>query len=98
MNTVANRLTHIVMIAATIAAFVMIQPAKAAPVTDTNAVSSQAAKVVMLPRVMVTGKREQATNIVYLQRVTVTGKRIESNELMQARKDSKPANLLVAMR
>jgi len=98
MNTIANRLTHIVMIAATIAAFVMIQPAKAAPVTDTNAVSGQAAKVVMLPRVTITGKREQATNIVYLQRVTVTGKRIDSNELMQARKDSKPANLLVAMR
>lgn len=100
MNTTANRLTTTVMVAAAIAAFVMIQPAKAAPAVDTNAASAKkASAVVMLPKVTVTGKREHGTSIVYLERVVVTGKRVDNRKEMQAQKDSKPAAaMLVAMR
>ena len=49
MNATANRLTHAVMIAAALAACFMVQQARAA--------DAATAKVVMLPKVMVTGKR-----------------------------------------
>jgi len=98
MNTTATRLTHTVMIAAALAAFVMIQPAKAAPAVDATAVSGTSAAIVMLPRVTITAKRVQATEIVHLPRVMVTAKRADSNELMQARKEAAPAAMLVALR
>lgn len=98
MNATANRLTTTVMVAAAIAAFVMLQPAKVAPAAGTNAVSAKAPAVVMLPKVTVTGKREKAASIVYLQRVVVTGKRVDNRNGMQAQKDNKPAAMLIAMR
>lgn len=89
MNATANRLTHAVMIAAALAACFMVQQARAA--------DAATAKVVMLPKVMVTGKRVQPAQVVYLQRVEVTGKRAaDSRDTLQAGKDGK--DVLVAMR
>ena len=95
MNTIANRLTHIVMIAAVLAALFMIAPAKAASATAGAAASAKAAPVVMLPRVVVTGHRVLTEQIVYLPRVVVVGKRVDSTDSMQARKTN---TVLVATR
>ena len=95
MNTTANRLTHIVMIAAVLAAIFMIAPAKAAPATAGMAASAKADSVIVLPRVVVTGRRVQAEQIVYLPRVVVVGKRVDSTDGLQARKAS---TVLVATR
>lgn len=96
MNTAAvQRLTHAVMIAATLAACVMAQGALAAPAAgDVN-------QIVHLPRVEVTGKRPQAVpqQVVHLPRVMITGKRADTAETMHARQpQSKPASDLVALR
>ena len=95
MNTTANRLTHLVMIAAALAACFMIQQVKAAPANAGAVASAKAAGVIMLPRVVVTGKRVQLEQVVYLPRVVVVGKRVDSTDGMQARKAS---TVLVATR
>jgi hypothetical protein len=96
MNTTANRLTHTVMIAAALAACFMVQQARAGQASPAPAATVQSAKVVMLPRVVVTGHRVQPMQVVMLPRVVVTGKHIDTNETRQAGND-KPA-VLVAMR
>jgi organic hydroperoxide reductase OsmC/OhrA len=75
-----TRLTHTVMIAAALAACFMVQHAAAAPQAATEAQA-----VVVLPRVVVTGKREAPQQIVHLERVTVIGKRVSEPQTMQAR-------------
>jgi hypothetical protein len=97
MNTTANRLTHAVMIAAALAACFMAQQTRAAQAAPAPAAVAPATKVVMLPKVVVTGKRVQPMQVVYLPRVEVTGKHVaDSRDTMQAKKDGKA--VLVAMR
>lgn len=100
MNTARiQRLTHVVMIAAALAACVMAQGALAAPAVD-----PKAAEVVVLPRVEITGKRvalEAAQPVVHLPRVTITARRLDATDPMQAearKNDVKAAAQLVAMR
>ena len=95
MNTTANRLTHIVMIAAVLAAIFMIAPAKAASATVGTAASAKVAPVIVLPRVVVTGRRVQPEQVVYLPRVVVVGNRVDTSDGMQARKAN---TVLVATR
>ena len=96
MNTTATRLTHTVMIAAALAAGFMVQQARAGQASPAVAASVQSTKVVVLPRVVVTGHRMQPMQVVMLPRVEVTGKHVDATETRQARSD-KPA-VLVAMR
>ena len=95
-----QRLTHVVMIAAALAACVMAQGALAAPAVD-----PKAAEVVMLPRVEVIGRRAvvqpAARQVVHLPRVTITARRMDATDPMQAearKTDGKLAGQLVAMR
>jgi hypothetical protein len=94
MNANATRLIHAVMIVAALAAVVIAMPAHAAP--------AKGAEVVVLPRVVVTGKHVEATQAtITLPRVVVTGRRTDAAGAMQARRDdaqAKRTTTLVAMR
>ncbi len=92
MNTTATRWTHTVMIAAALAACFIAQHAVAAP--------ANSGKVVMLPRVVVTGHRVQPV-VVQLPRVVVTGHRTDAADSAQAKREEaspKRVTTLVAMR
>ena len=95
-----QRLTHVVMIAAALAACVMAQGALAAPAVD-----PKAAEVVVLPRVEVIGKRvavqPAAQQVVHLPRVTITARRLDATDPVQARVRKNEGTVspqLVAMR
>lgn len=99
MNRIATtRLVHTVMIAAALAAMFMSAAVQAAP-----AAPADATQVVMLPRVVVTGRRTPAApaaQVVQLPRVVVTGRRADSRDTQQARHHEMraPAVVLIAQR
>lgn len=80
MTTITQRLTHLTMLAAVLAAGFVAQVSHAAP---------PEARVVQLPRVIVTGHRIQ---VVQLERVVVTAKRVTPAAMLVAQRGAaKPA-------
>ena len=98
MNTI-TRLTHFTMLAATVAAGFLVQPAQAADASpkavwlDTVVVTgkrlqAEPLRVVQLPTVVVTGKRfvAEPLQVVQLPTVVITGKRLAPNDTRLAQK------------
>ena len=95
MNTIAYRLTHLVMIAAALSACFIVKQAAAGEVREH-------AKPIMLPRVVVTGTHVAAAPVVQLPRVVVVGTHVpspaEAQKALARRDESRPAAVtLVAL-
>jgi hypothetical protein len=80
MNPIAQRLAHITMMVATLAAGVMVQPSQAADAPV------RAIRVVELPPVVVTAKR---IRVVQLDPVVVTAKRINPAATLLAQRGNR---------